>query len=175
MSEREHVEHEAEARGWSARRGGDWTSFARNEFRLAVDWSQSWQATGAELSISGGTTVARRTWRSSSISPGEWVLNLLRAPLISETEEHDPGKLDSVLAAQQFIDAVSLALCATAASLTRLSHMLGTCTPRIREHLTETTLAYTTELDQEIRRYYLDTPTASAVARLRDLMEESRQ
>lgn len=177
MSERQQIEFEAETRGWSVRRGGNWTSMARNEFRLAIDWSDAWVATAAELSISGGSTVARRSWRSSSITPGQWALNLLRAPLMSEDERlvEEAATPEPVTSAQEFIDAVAAAVRTTAETLTRLSQLLGTCTPRVREHLTDTTIAYARELDQQIQRYYLDTATAGAVGQLRPLMEETRQ
>lgn len=173
MSEREAIEREAEQRGWSCRRGGSWTSLARNEFRLAIDWNDTWQATAAELSIAGGTGVARRSWRSSSVTPGLWALNLIRGPLISRPEPATSP--EPVGQTQEFAFAVAAALIATAVELRRLALMLNRASPAARSQLHTEVRKYTIELDSGIRHLYLDTPAASAVTRLRDTLEESQR
>lgn len=170
MTERERIEQEAHHRGWTCRRGAAWTSFARNEFRLAIDWSDTESAVAAELSIAGGSgIVARRNWRSSSTTPGTWALNVLQKPLLSP-QAHNPRP--GVERTQQYAFVVAAALAATANELRRLSLMLDGTTPT-RAHLIDAIRAYTHELDREIYHLYLDTPTASAAARLRQSMEES--
>ncbi|MFC9432789.1 hypothetical protein [Nocardia sp. NPDC057030] len=137
---------------------------------MAIDWSDAWQATAAELSVSGGTGVARRSWRSSSVTPGQWALGLIRRPVIARSDR----VTETIAQTQQFSLAVASALIATAMELRRLALMLDRAAPAARSSLHAEVRRYAIELDSEIRHAYLDTPTASAVARLRETLEESR-
>jgi hypothetical protein len=177
MSEREQIEQEAEARGWTRRRGGSWTSFARNDVRVAIDWSDSWQATAAEMSMAGSSGLARSSWRSSTVTPADWALTVLRRPLIARTgvQSLDAAEATAIEQTQAFCFAVAQALIATAVELRRLALMIDRAAPRARAQLHGTIRTYATQLDSEISHAYLDTSTANAVAGLRHLVEETRR